>query len=201
MSYKYTKLAYPYSALEPVIDAKTMEVHHDKHFKGYCEKYNKAVAETKFAELDVAEVLSRLDEVPSDKLTAIRNNGGGTYNHHLFWDCMQPGGAKEPSGELGQLIEAKFGSFSDFKEKFEAAGAGQFGSGWVWLVVKDGELEILSTPNQDCPISKGYTPLLGNDVWEHAYYLKYQNRRADYLKEWWKVVNWDVVAERLQAAK
>lgn len=196
MAFEFKPLAYDYAALEPTIDAKTMETHHDKHFKSYIEKYNKAVEGTKFDDMCVREVLSDLDALPEDKKQTIINNGGGTLNHKLFWDIMKPGGSKEPVGNLKKAIDETFGSFDKMKEEFNNKGAGQFGSGWAWLVKKDGKLEIISTANQDSPVSEGYDIILGNDVWEHAYYLKYQNRRADYLKEWWNVVNWDVAEER-----
>ena len=199
MAYELKPLPYAYDALEPTIDRKTMELHHDKHHQSYVDKYNAALEGTDFEKQTVAEVLAKLDDLPDDILTTVRNNGGGTYNHELFWDSMKPGGAREPGGSLMQAINENFGSFAEFKDAFEKAGAGQFGSGWVWLVEKDGKLAIESTANQDSPVSKGHKVLLGNDVWEHAYYLNYHNRRPEYLKEWWKVVNWDVVARRYEA--
>ncbi len=202
MSVKYRELPYAYDALEPTIDKATMEFHHDKHYKTYCEKYNEAVQGTKFDDMDVSEVLAKIEEVPEEKRAAVRNNGGGAMNHEWFWEVMTPGGAKEPQGKLKEAIDEAFGSFDQFKEKFEKAGAGQFGSGWAWLVLnKDGKLEVISTPNQNNPVSDGYQPVLGNDVWEHAYYLKYQNRRPDYLKAWWDVVNWDIVGKKYDELK
>ncbi len=201
MSYQLPELGYDYNALEPVIDQETMHLHHDKHHATYVNNLNAALEGTEFAGKCLREVLSNLDKLPSEKQTAVRNNGGGHLNHKLFWLSMQPGGSKEPQDELKEAIEKAFGSVDTFKEEFQKAGAGRFGSGWVWLAYKDGELKIVTTPNQDNPVMDGYTPLLGNDVWEHAYYLNYQNRRADYLKEWWKVVNWDVIGERFAKAK
>lgn len=201
MAFKLEALPYAYDALEPFIDKETMEFHHDKHHQSYTNNLNKAIEGTEFDNMEIEEILKKLDKAPADKKNAIKNNAGGYYNHNLFWECMKPGGAKEPQGELLEAINKEFGSFDEFKEKFQKAGAGQFGSGWAWLICKDGKLEVTNSPNQDCPVSDGAVVLLGNDVWEHAYYLKYQNRRADYLKEWWKVVNWDVVAERYECCK
>jgi Fe-Mn family superoxide dismutase len=178
-----------------------MKLHHDKHHQAYVDKANGALEGTEFDGKDVNEVLQSLSSLPEDKQTAFRNNGGGHANHSLFWESMSPDGGGEPSGELGDAINSAFGSFDDFKEQFEANGVGQFGSGWTWLVLDGGELKLTKTPNQDSPVLDGQTPLLGNDVWEHAYYLKYQNKRPDYLKAWWNVVNWDKVAERYAAAK
>jgi len=195
-------LAYPYDALEPHIDARTMEIHHGKHHAGYTNNLNKALEghpdlHAKSAE----ELLADLDALPEAIRTAVRNNGGGYVNHALFWDIMTPGGASAPSGALASAIDAAFGSFDDFKAKLQATAGGQFGSGWGWLCVQaGGGLTSLSTPNQDSPLSRGLTPILGVDVWEHAYYLNYQNRRPDYLTAWWNVVNWDVVAGRFAGA-
>lgn len=196
MTYKLDPLKYNYDALEEVIDEETMKIHHDKHHQAYVDKLNKAVEGTEWAEKSVEELLKNLDSIPDDIRTAVRNNGGGHYNHNLFWETMTPGGSKEPVGNLKKAIEEQYGSYDAFKEEFEEKGAGQFGSGWVNLVEKDGKIEIVGNPNQDSPISDGYNVIIGNDVWEHAYYLRYQNKRPDYLKAWWKVVNWDVAEER-----
>ena len=201
MAYEVPPLPYDYAALEPHIDEQTMRLHHDKHHQAYVDKANAALEGTDFDGKPVEEVLQNLSSLPDDKQTAFRNNGGGHANHSLFWESMSPDGGGEPSGELADAISAKFGSFDEFKEQFEANGVGQFGSGWTWLVLDGGELALTKTPNQDSPLLDGQTPLLGNDVWEHAYYLKYQNKRPDYLKAWWNVVNWDKVAERYSAAK
>ena len=200
MAYEVPDLPYDYDALEPHIDEATMRVHHDKHHQAYVDKANAALEGTEWADKDVNEVLPNLDSLPDDKRKAVRNNGGGHYNHSLFWEWLSPDGGGEPDGELGEAINAAFGSFDEFKAKFKDAGVTQFGSGWAWLVLDGGSLKITSTPNQDSPVSSGATPLVGNDVWEHAYYLKYQNKRPDYLKAWWNVVNWDKVAERYAAA-
>jgi superoxide dismutase, Fe-Mn family len=201
MAYEVPPLPYDYNALEPTIDEQTMHLHHDKHHQAYVDKANGALEGTEWDGKPVEEVLKNLDALPEDKRGPVRNNGGGHYNHTLFWEAMGPGKGGAPSGDLASAIDDAFGSFDEFKEKFEAAGVGQFGSGWAWLVVDGGQLEVTSTANQDNPISQGQTPLLGNDVWEHAYYLTYQNRRPDYLKAWWDVVDWDKVAERYSAAK
>jgi Fe-Mn family superoxide dismutase len=200
MAFEVPPLPYAYDALEPHIDAQTMTIHHDKHHQAYVDKLNAALEGTDFADTPIEEIIADLDAIPEDKRTAVRNNGGGHYNHSLFWPSMSPAGGGAPDGDLGAAIDAAFGSFDAFKEQFEAAGVGQFGSGWAWLVVDGGALKITSTPNQDNPLSAGATPLLGNDVWEHAYYLKYQNRRPEYLKAWWNTVAWAVVAERYGAA-
>jgi superoxide dismutase, Fe-Mn family len=200
MAFEVPPLPYAFDALEPHIDAKTMEIHHDKHHQAYVDKLNAALEGTEHADKPIEEIIANLDAIPEDKRTAVRNNGGGHFNHSLFWPSMSPDGGDDPDGPLGDAIDAAFGSFDEFKEKFEAAGVGQFGSGWAWLVADGGTLSITSTPNQDNPLSGGSTPLLGNDVWEHAYYLKYQNRRPDYLKAWWNTVDWAVVAERYSAA-
>ena len=201
MSYEVPPLPYAYDALEPHIDQQTMELHHDKHHQAYVDKANAALEGTEFDGQPVEEVLKRLSDLPSDKQGPFRNNGGGHYNHSLFWETMSPDGGGEPTGELASAITDAFGSFDAFKEQFEAAGVGQFGSGWAWLVLDGGQLKVRSTANQDNPVSDGQVPLLGNDVWEHAYYLKYQNKRPDYLKAWWDVVDWDKVSERYDAAK
>ena len=201
MAYEVPPLPYDYNALEPTIDEQTMQLHHDKHHQAYVDKANDALAGTEWEDKPVEEVLQNLSSLPDDKQGVVRNNGGGHANHTLFWESMSPDGGGEPGGELADAISAKFGSFDAFKEQFEANGVAQFGSGWTWLVARGGELELMKTPNQDSRLLDGATPLLGNDVWEHAYYLKYQNRRPDYLKAWWNVVNWDKVAERYAAAK
>jgi Fe-Mn family superoxide dismutase len=201
MAYEVPALPYAYDALEPHIDAETMTLHHDKHHQAYVDKVNAALEGTDLADKSIEEVIANLDAVPADKKGPVRNNGGGHLNHTLFWESMSPDGGGEPGGDLGAAITAAFGSFDAFKEQFEAAGVGQFGSGWAWLILDGGELKITSTANQDNPISDGKTVLVGNDVWEHAYYVTYRNRRPDYLKAWWNVVNWDVVAERYAAAK
>ena len=199
MAYEVPPLPYDYNALEPHIDEATMRLHHDKHHQAYVDKANAALQGTEWEDRPIEEVLRSLDSLPADKQTAVRNNGGGHYNHSLFWEWMSPNGGGEPSGALREAIDSAFGSFDDFKEKFKAAGVGRFGSGWAWLVREDSGLAVVSTPNQDNPISEGKTPLLGVDVWEHAYYLKYQNRRPDYLDAWWNTVDWDKVAERYSA--
>ena len=195
-------LPYAYDALEPHIDAETMHIHHDKHHAAYVANLNKAVAE--FPDLgkkSVEDLLKDLSSVPEKIRTAVRNNGGGHYNHSLFWQMMKKGGGGEPAGDLAKAIDIAFGSFSTFKDNLAKAALGQFGSGWAWLVLDSGALKIEPTPNQDTPLSTGKTPLLGVDVWEHAYYLKYQNKRADYITEWWNVVNWDFVADRYAKSK
>ena len=200
MAYEVPALPYDYNALEPHIDEQTMRVHHDKHHQAYVDKVNGALEGTEHADKPIEDVIANLEAIPEDKRTAVRNNGGGHLNHSLFWPSMSPNGGGEPSGELADAIKSAFGSFDAFKEQFEAAGVAQFGSGWAWLVLDGGQLRVTSTANQDNPVSNGQTPLVGNDVWEHAYYLKYQNRRPEYLKAWWNVVNWDKVAERYSAA-
>jgi Fe-Mn family superoxide dismutase len=200
MAYEVPALPYAYDALEPTIDEATMHLHHDKHHQAYVDKVNAALEGTEWADKPIEEVVANLSSLPADKQGPVRNNGGGHYNHTLFWESLTPGGASAPSGDLGAAIDAAFGSFDEFKAKFEAAGVAQFGSGWAWLVADGDGVAIVSTPNQDSPLTDGKTPLFGNDVWEHAYYLKYNNRRPDYLKATWDVVNWDVVAERYAAA-
>ena len=177
-----------------------MEIHHDKHHGTYVTNLNNALEGSELAELPIEELLQQLDRVPEDKRTAVRNNGGGHYNHSLFWTSMSPDGGGEPGGDLAGAIDSAFGSFSDFQAQLKAAGLGRFGSGWAWLIHDGSGLAIVSTPNQDNPISDGKTPLVGVDVWEHAYYLRYQNRRPDYIDAWWNVVNWDEVASRFAAA-
>jgi len=200
MAYTLPDLPYPFDALEPHIDARTMEIHHDKHHAAYVNNVNAALEGSALADLAIEDLLQRLDEVPEDKRNAVRNNGGGHYNHTLFWESMSGSGGGQPSGELASAIDSAFGSFADFQGKVKAAGLGQFGSGWSWLVHDGSGLAVMSTPNQDNPISQGKTPLLGVDVWEHAYYLLYQNKRPDYIDAWWNVVDWDVVASRFGAA-
>jgi superoxide dismutase, Fe-Mn family len=208
MAYELPPLPYPKEALEPNIDAQTMEIHHDKHHAAYVTNVNKAIAgKADLEKKSVEELISNLDAVPTDIRTAVRNNGGGHANHSFFWKLLAPKGGGVPTGKLADDIKAAFGSFEAFKEKFEAAGIGRFGSGWAWLVVNQGKLEIVSTANQDNPImGKAVSgaegkPVLGCDVWEHAYYLKYQNRRADYLKAFWNVVNWAEASKSYDAAK
>ncbi len=201
MAYEVPALPYAYDALEPHIDEATMRLHHDKHHQAYVDKANGALEGTDLADKPIEEVVANLSAVPEDKRGVVRNNGGGHLNHTLFWESMSPDGGGAPDGELAQAIDSAFGSFDAFKDQFEAAGIARFGSGWAWLVLDGGQLAITSTANQDNPVSDGQTPLLGNDVWEHAYYLNYQNRRPDYLKAWWNVVNWSKVAERYSAAK
>jgi superoxide dismutase, Fe-Mn family len=195
-------LPYAFDALEPHIDARTMEIHHDRHHKAYTDKLNEAIGKhADWQDKDIEEILRNLARVPEDIRTAVRNNGGGYANHNLFWEIMSPDGGGEPGGELGDAIRSTFGSFDDLKEKVSGAAAGQFGSGWGWLVVSGSDLKVYSTPNQDSPYINGDTPILGVDVWEHAYYLKYQNKRPDYLSAWWNTVNWDAVADRYAKAK
>jgi Fe-Mn family superoxide dismutase len=195
MPYEVPPLPYDYNALESTIDEETMHLHHDKHHQAYVTNANKALEGTDYADKPVEEVLKNLSSLPSDKQGPVRNNAGGHYNHSLFWEWMSPDGGGEPDGDLRSALDEAFGSFDDFKSQFKAAGVGRFGSGWAWLVHDGSKLAIVSTANQDNPISDGQTPLLGVDVWEHAYYLKYQNRRPDYLDAWWDVVNWPKVAE------
>lgn len=197
MAFSVPPLPYAYDALEPHIDEQTMRIHHDKHHQAYVDKANAALEGTELADASVEDVLTKLDSLPADKQGPVRNNAGGHYNHTLFWEALSGQGGGAPSGDLAAKIDAAFGSFDAFKEQFEAAGVARFGSGWVWLVQNGDAVEIVTTPNQDTPLSDGKTPLLGNDVWEHAYYLNYQNRRPDYLKAFWNVVDWNVVAGRL----
>jgi len=201
MAYDVPELPYGYDALEPHIDEATMKLHHDKHHKTYVDKVNAALEGTDHADRRIEEVIANLDAVPEDKRSAVRNNGGGHLNHSLFWESMSPDGGGAPEGELASAIDEAFGSFEGLQEKINAAGANQFGSGWAWLVLDGGGLAVVGAPNQDNPLSQGKTPLLGVDVWEHAYYLKYQNRRPDYLSAWWNTVDWSVVAKRFDAAR
>ncbi len=195
MAYEVPPLPYAYNALESTIDEETMHLHHDKHHQAYVTNANAALEGTEWADKPVEEVLQSLSSLPQDKQGPVRNNAGGHYNHSLFWEWMSPDGGGEPDGDLRAALDSAFGSFDDFKSQFKDAGVKRFGSGWAWLVHDGSGLAIVSTANQDNPISDGKTPLLGVDVWEHAYYLKYQNRRPDYLDAWWNVVNWAKVAE------
>jgi superoxide dismutase, Fe-Mn family len=200
MAYAVPPLPYDYDALEPHIDEQTMQIHHDKHHQAYVDKVNAALEGTDWADRPIEDVLANLDQVPEDKRTAVRNNGGGHYNHTLFWENMSPDGGGRPDGDLGTAIDETFGSFEEFQGTLKDAGVNQFGSGWAWLVLDGGALAVVPSANQDNPISDGKTPLLGVDVWEHAYYLKYQNRRPDYIDAWWNTVNWSRVAERYASA-
>ena len=199
MAYEVPPLPYDYNALEPHVDEATMKLHHDKHHQAYVDKVNAALEGTDLADKPIEEVLKDLDSVPEDKRKAVRNNGGGHYNHSLFWEWMSPDGGGEPEGALADAINEKFGSFDDFKGKMKDAGVNQFGSGWAWLVHDGSGVDVVSTANQDNPISDGKTVLLGVDVWEHAYYLKYQNKRPDYIDAWWNTVNWAKVSELYEA--
>jgi superoxide dismutase, Fe-Mn family len=196
-------LPYAFDALEPHIDARTMEIHHDRHHAAYVANLTKAIEQMPGVggSLAIESLLQNLNPLPENVRTAVRNNGGGHYNHSLFWQMMKKNGGGEPKNELGKAMESTFGNFSDFRTKFADAATKVFGSGWAWLVWQNGKLAIQSAPNQDNPISQGATPLLGLDVWEHAYYLKYQNKRADYITAWWNVVNWDFVSERYAKVK
>lgn len=197
MTHKLPELPYAYDALEPHFDKETMNIHHTKHHNTYITNLNNALeGHSDLANKSVEELISNMDAIPADIQTAVRNNGGGHANHALFWQLLSPNGGGEPTGALGEAIDKKFGSYDKFKEEFAKAGATRFGSGWAWLVLNNGELEVTSTPNQDSPLMEGTTPLLGLDVWEHAYYLNYQNRRPDYIAAFWNVVNWDEVAKR-----
>jgi len=201
MAFELPSLPYGYDTLEPYIDAQTMQIHHDKHHAAYVEKLNKALE--KYPDLQpksLENLLKDLNSIPEDIRTAVRNHGGGHFNHSLFWKMMKKGGGGEPGGELGGIVKSEFGSFEDFKKKFSDAAAAIFGSGWAWLVKSgDGKLSVVPTPNQDSPLSQGLTPLLGLDIWEHAYYLKYQNRRPEYIEAWWNVVNWEQVESNLKS--
>lgn len=201
MAFELPALPYAYDALEPHIDQRTMEIHHTKHHGGYTSKLNAAIEGTEFASKSIEEILGNLDAIPEEKRTAVRNNGGGYANHNLFWEVMAPNGGGEPTGDLAAAINAAFGSFDAFKEAFANAAATRFGSGWAWLVVDGGSLMVTSTPNQDTPLMEGKKPILGLDVWEHAYYLNYQNRRPDYISAFWNVVDWDKVAQFYAAAR
>jgi Fe-Mn family superoxide dismutase len=200
MAFSVPDLPYAYDALEPHIDEATMRVHHDKHHQAYVDKANAALEGTEWADREVEDVLRNLSSLPGEAQGPVRNNAGGHYNHSLFWQMLSPDGGGEPGGDLGAAIADTFGSFDSFKEEFKAAGIARFGSGWAWLVKDSSGLAVVSTPNQDSPVSDGSAPLLGCDVWEHAYYLKYQNKRPDYIDAFWNVVNWDYVAQRLAEA-
>jgi superoxide dismutase, Fe-Mn family len=201
MPYEVPPLPYDYAALEPHIDEATMRVHHDKHHQAYVDKVNAALEGTEWADKPIEDVVANLGQLPDDKRAPVRNNGGGHYNHSLFWEWLSPDGGGAPDGDLGAAIDSAFGSFSDFQDQLKNAGVNQFGSGWAWLVHDGSGLAVVSTANQDNPLTDGKTPLLGVDVWEHAYYLKYQNRRPDYLDAIWNVVNWAKVAEGYAAVK
>ncbi|EAG8290181.1 superoxide dismutase [Listeria monocytogenes] len=202
MTYELPKLPYTYDALEPNFDKETMEIHYTKHHNTYVTKLNEAVAgHPELASKSAEELVTNLDSVPEDIRGAVRNHGGGHANHTLFWSILSPNGGGAPTGNLKAAIESEFGTFDEFKEKFNAAAAARFGSGWAWLVVNDGKLEIVSTANQDSPLSDGKTPVLGLDVWEHAHYLKFQNRRPEYIETFWNVINWDEANKRFDAAK
>jgi superoxide dismutase, Fe-Mn family len=197
MAFELPPLPYDYSALEPYIDTQTMHLHHDKHHAAYVTNLNNAVHNTEFANMSVDDVLRQLSRVPHNVRTTVQNNAGGHANHSLFWQTMKPNGGGQPTGELASVIQQAFGSFDQFKAAFNDAGVKRFGSGWVWLVLdQNGRLSVTSTANQDSPLMNGLYPVMGNDVWEHAYYLEYQNRRSDYLAAWWNVVNWDEIAWR-----
>jgi Fe-Mn family superoxide dismutase len=200
MAFTLPKLPYAYDALVPHIDAKTMEIHHTKHHQTYVDKLNAAVAGTSWADMSVEELLKNFDKVPDDKKTAVRNHGGGHANHSLFWTILSASGGGEPSGALADAMKKAFGTQADFQKMFSDAAAGQFGSGWAWLVVDGGKLAVMALPNQDSPIMSGKTPILGLDVWEHAYYLTYQNKRPDYIAAFWNVVNWEEVERRFAEA-
>jgi superoxide dismutase, Fe-Mn family len=202
VAYTQDKLPYDFAALEPHIDAKTMEIHYGKHHAAYVTNLNAAIEKhPQLGSKSAEELLKDLNSVPEDIRTAVRNNGGGHVNHSMFWRIMKPNGGGNPTGAIADAIKSTFGNFEDFKKQFNDAGVKQFGSGWAWLVSDKGKLRIMSTPNQDNPMSQGLYPVMGNDVWEHAYYLKHQNKRADYLNIWWNVVNWDEVNKRLSVAR
>jgi Fe-Mn family superoxide dismutase len=200
MAFQLVPLPYAYDALEPYIDTMTMQIHHDKHHAAYVNNLNAAIDKhPEMSGKSVEELLSNLNAVPEDIRTAVRNHGGGTLNHNIYWEIMAPKAGGEPGGKLAQALNNAFGSFANFRTEFDKSAGARFGSGWAWLVKKGDQLSIVSTANQDSPLSDGLTPLLGVDVWEHAYYLKYQNRRAEYVSAWWNVVNWDAVAKRFSS--
>ncbi len=202
MAFQTPDLPYGYDALEPHIDQATMTVHHDKHHTGYTTKLNNAIQGTEYENWDIEKLISSIDSMPDNIKTPVRNHGGGHYNHQLFWPMMKKGGGGQPSGALAEEINKTFGGFDEFKNQFKTAALGRFGSGWAWLVVNErGSLEIMSTPNQDNPLTQGKKPILGIDVWEHAYYLKYQNKRGDYVDAFFNVINWDQIAKNYDAAK
>jgi Fe-Mn family superoxide dismutase len=200
MAFSVPPLPYDYDALQSTIDAETMQLHHDKHHQAYVDNANKALEGTDLADAAVEDVLRNLDQLPEDKRTAVRNNAGGHANHSFFWEIMGPQAGGSPSGALASAIDSAFGSFDSFRETFNQNGVTRFGSGWTWLVWNGSALEAYSTANQDSPLLQGHVPVLGNDVWEHAYYLTYRNRRPEYLEAWWNVVNWDAVAARYESA-
>ncbi len=202
MAFELPPLPYDYSALEPHIDTQTMQLHHDKHHAAYVTNLNNAVQGTQFEHMNIEELMRRINEVPENIRTAVRNNGGGHVNHTMFWEIMKPNGGVQPTGALGNAINQTFGGFDQFKAQLNDAATKRFGSGWGWLVAdQSGKLQIISTANQDSPFMDGHFPIMGIDVWEHAYYLKYQNRRADYLNAWWNVANWDEIARRFERSK
>ena len=204
MAFELPSLPYPYEALEPYIDTETMHLHHDKHHQAYVTNLNNALQgqSEQLASYSVEDLVRNISQVPDSIRTAVQNNGGGHTNHTMFWQIMKPNGGGAPTGELASAIEQAFGSFDQFKDTFNKAGLARFGSGWAWLVLnQSGQLQVVSTANQDSPLMTGHYPVMGNDVWEHAYYLKYKNVRADYLNAWWNVVNWDEVARRFQQAR
>jgi superoxide dismutase, Fe-Mn family len=204
MAFELPPLPYPYEALEPYIDTETMHLHHDKHHQAYVTNLNNAVQgqSEQLASYSVEDLLRNISQVPDSIRTAVQNNGGGHANHSMFWQLMKPNGGGAPTGDLASAIDQAFGSFDQFKDTFNKAGLARFGSGWAWLVLnQNGQLQVVSTANQDSPLMTGMYPVMGNDVWEHAYYLKYKNVRADYLNAWWNVVNWDEVARRYQQAR
>ena len=202
MPFEVPALPYDYAALEPTIDEATMKLHHDKHHQAYVTNLNGAIEkDASLAQYNPEQLLENLDKLPEASRKVVQNNGGGHVNHTMFWEIMKPNGGGEPSGNIATQITEDFGDFETFKKQFNEAGAKQFGSGWAWLVWKDGKLAVISTANQDSPLSQGLYPILGNDVWEHAYYLKYNNRRPDYLAAWWNVVNWEVINSRFEKAQ
>lgn len=202
MAFELPSLPYAFDALEPYIDTLTMQIHHDKHHGAYVSNLNAAIEKhPELAGKSLEELVSSPNSIPEDIRTAVRNNGGGHYNHSIFWTLMSPNGGGEPKGDLANAIASTFGSFSSFKETFEKAAVGRFGSGWAWLGMKGGKLAVISMPNQDAPLLEGLKPVLGIDVWEHAYYLKYQNRRAEYISNWWNVVNWEEAGRRFSGSK
>lgn len=202
MTYTLPDLPYAHDALEPHIDEETMKIHHGKHHQGYVDKTNAALeGYSEYADLSIEELVAELNTLPEELKGAVLKNGGGHANHKLFWTVLSPKGGGTPEGELAKAIDSEFGSFDEFKDEFKAAATGQFGSGWAWLVVNNGKLEVVSTPNQESPLSSGKTPILGIDVWEHAYYLNYQNKRPDYVDAFWNVVNWEEVSRRYEEAK
>ena len=201
MAFEVPPLQYDYNALEPHIDEQTMRIHHDKHHQAYVDNANKALEGTEWADRSIESILADLEIIPEDKRAAVRNNVGGHANHSLFWEIMKPGGGGDPSGNLASAIADTFGSVEDLKAQINDAGVKRFGSGWTWLVHDGTGLAVYSTANQDSPISQSHVPLLGIDVWEHSYYLKYQNRRPDYLEAWWNVVNWDAVQQKFESAR